>query len=307
MRDSKSTIGQIRQHSRHLVRELDIVKDVYSSSGYTLSQCHVLFELASHRSLNLVALAENLLIDKSNTSRTVKKLVELGLVKTEKVASDTRQKLFSLTPSGKKALRATTRVSNLQVEHAIENLSQEQQQLVIQGLQLYADALRKSRLQSQHTIRLIQKKDNTQVARVIRQVMTEFQAVGEGYSIVDPEVDNMHGGYRDSRSRYYVIELNKKLVGCGGIAPLTGGKRSICELRKMFFLPATRGLGLGRRLLSQLMDDARKIGYKKCYLETLDRMANANDLYQKSGFQLLDQPLGKTGHCRCDRWYALDL
>jgi len=96
-------------------------------------------------------------------------------------------------------------------------------------------------------------------------------------------------------------------VGCGGIGPLAGGDSFTCELRKMFFLPATRGLGLGRRLLLLLMDEARKRDYKKCYLETLDRMWQANELYRKNGFTLLDKPMGKTGHCSCDRWYLLNL
>lgn len=307
MASLESTINQIRQHSRQLVRELDVVKGVYLGTGYTFSQIHVMFELSIQKSLNLMELAENLLIDKSNTSRTVKKLVELGLVKAEKVTSDNRQKLFSLTAKGEKALRTTIGLADQQVEKALENLNEEQQEIVVKGLQMYSGALRKSRLQSNFTIRRIQKQDNPQLARIIRDVMTEFQAVGEGYSINDPEVDDIFGNYRDKRSCYYVIVLNDKVVGGGGIGPLTGGDKSTCELRKMFFLPATRGLGLGRRLLLQLMDDAKKRGYKRCYLETLDRMWGANELYRKNGFELLEKPLGKTGHCSCDRWYLLNL
>jgi putative acetyltransferase len=172
---------------------------------------------------------------------------------------------------------------------------------------LAVDSGRKSRLQSNYTVRVIQKQDNAQVARLIRNVMTEFQAVGEGYSIGDPEVDDMHGSYGTKRSCYYVIVLDNTVVGCGGIGPLAGGHKFTCELRKMFFLPETRGIGLGRRLLLLLMDEARKRDYRKCYLETLDRMWRANELYQKNGFQLLEKPIGKTGHRSCDRWYLLNL
>ena len=305
--NERPTISQIRQHSRQLVRELDVVKGVYLGSGYTFSQCHVMFELSIHQSLNLMELAEILLIDKSNTSRTVKSLVEQGLIRTEKVTTDSRQKMFSLTPKGEKALRATIGLADRQVESALDNLTEQQQETVIQGLQLYSGALRKSRLQSKYEIRLIQKRDTNQIARVIRGVLTEFQAVGEGYSINDPEIDDMYANYRDKRSCYYVITLDDKVVGGGGIGPLAGGDKLTCELRKMFFLSPARGLGLGRRLLLLLMDEARKRGYKKCYLETLDRMWGANELYRKNGFELLKKPLGDTGHCSCDRWYALNL
>lgn len=307
MKRPQSTVSQIRQHSRQLVRELDVVKGVCLGTGYTFSQCHVLFELSAHGKLKLMDLAEILLLDKSNTSRTVKKLVELGLVKVEKVTTDNRQKLFSLTSKGEKALRATTSLADQQVEKALENLGPDQHEQVIQGMQLYANALGKSRLQSGYSIRRILKKDNPQVAGLLRQVMTEFGAVGAGYSIDDPEVEDMFGSYRNARSCYFVIAIDGRIVGCGGIAPLKGGDRFTCELRKMFFLPETRGKGLGRRLLLQLLDEARKRGYKKCYLETLDRMTQANELYRKNGFELLEKPVGKTGHCSCDRWYLLHL
>ena len=307
MSNRKSAVRQIRQHTRQLVRELDVVKGIYLDTGYTFTQCHVLFELSTHKSLNLMSLAENLLIDKSNTSRTVKKLVELGLVQTEKVSSDNRQKRFSLTSEGEEVLRSTVRVANIQAESALDNLSEEQQQLAIEGMELYANALRKSRLQKNHAIRPIQKKDNAKVAHLIRKVLTEFEAVGEGYSIVDPEVDDMYGNYKNERSCYYVVTHENDVVGCGGIAPLKGGNKSTCELRKMFFLPKTRGIGLGRRLLLLLIHQARKRNYKRCYIETLGRMARANSLYSQSGFESLDGPLGKTGHCSCDRWYQLEL
>ena len=306
-----STVSQVRQHSRELVRELDLVKGVYLDSGHTFSQCHVMFELSMHKSLTLMELVENLLIDKSNASRTVKQLVELGVVKAEKVSSDNRQKHFRLTAKGEKALQKILGVANKQVEDALDTLNVEQQQLVIQGIQLYAGALRKSRLQANYTIRPIQKKDDAQVARLIRDVMTEFGAVGEGYSIGDAEVDAMYSSYRVKQSCYYVIALGDEVVGevvgAGGIAPLASGDKHTCELRKMFFRPEIRGLGLGRKLLQLLLDEARKRNYKKCYLETLDRMWRANELYQKNGFELLEKPLGNTGHGACDRWYAREL
>ena len=80
-RESSETLRDVRKHARQLVRELDVVKPAYMDTGLTLTQCHVLFELSANRSLNLSQLVERLLIDKSNLSRTVKRLVQLGFVK----------------------------------------------------------------------------------------------------------------------------------------------------------------------------------------------------------------------------------
>jgi putative acetyltransferase len=303
----KKKVAEVRRHSRLLVRELDVVKGVYLNSGYTFTQCHVLFELSTDKSLGLMEIAERLLLDKSNTSRTVKKLVELGLVKSRKAAGDGRQKFFSLSAKGEKVLRATVNLADDQVANALDNLSDTQRETVIEGLRLYGNALRKSRLQSDFEIRPIQKKDDPEMASVIREVMTEFGAVGEGYSINDPEVDSMTANYRHKEACYYVITKGDSVVGGGGIACLEGGTDTVAELRKMFFLPEARGVGLGRKLLRLLLDQARKRGYKKCYLETLDRMGQANKLYLKNGFQPLEQTMGNTGHCSCDKFYLLEL
>ena len=307
MSNSERTVKKIRQHSRQMIRELDVIRGAYLDTGFTLSQCHVLFELSQHGPLNLMQIAENLLIDKSNTSRTVKKLVELGVVQSERVRSDSRQKLFSLTKKGQKVLNNTTSLANDQVHRALEHLDEQQRLTVTEGLRLYSAALKKSRRQAGCQIRLIRKSDDKEVARLLRQVLTEFGAVGEGYSIEDPEVDAMSVAYRDAGSCYYIITQAERIVGCGGIAPLAGGKREVCELQKMFLLPEVRGIGLGRKLLGLLLDEACAKGYKQCYLETLDRMVRASELYVRNGFELLKKPMGSTGHCSCDRWYLKNL
>jgi len=151
--------------------------------------------------------------------------------------------------------------------------------------------------------RRIRPEDNATVAHIIRKVMTEFDCVGEGYSINDPEVEDMAGAYAQNGFVFLVLEQEGQIIGCGGIAPLAGGKADTCELRKMYFLPEARGKGLGRKLLELCLNEARQLGYKKCYLETVARMNKANRLYQKAGFELLEAPLGKTGHDSCDSQY----
>ncbi len=156
-------------------------------------------------------------------------------------------------------------------------------------------------------IRLIRPADNPAVAQIIRQVMTEFGAVGCGFSIEDSEVDSMYEAYSTSGSAFYVIEHNNRLQGCGGIAPLTAGEPGVCELRKMYFLQELRGSGLGSRLLAILLKAARDAGYTNCYLETMDNMSRARQLYLKHGFQPIEKPLGNTGHGSCNCFMAMDL
>ncbi|GHE38436.1 GNAT family N-acetyltransferase [Vulcaniibacterium thermophilum] len=156
-------------------------------------------------------------------------------------------------------------------------------------------------------IRPIAPADDADVARIIRTVMPEFGAVGEGFAINDPEVDWMYRAYSAPRSAYFVVEVGGRVVGGGGVAPLEGGDADTCELRKMYFLPDARGLGAGRALIDRCLDAARAFGFKRCYLETLCGMDAAIRLYERTGFRRLPGPLGNTGHGGCNTFYALDL
>ena len=118
------------------------------------------------------------------------------------------------------------------------------------------------------------------MAGIVRSVMTEFGACGQGFAINDPEVNHMSRAY---------------------------GGPGVCELRKMYFLPDARGRGHGRRMLEHCLATARTLGYRRCYLETLTGMDAAMHLYSKAGFKPLCAPLGTTGHSGCDRWFARDL
>ena len=153
-------------------------------------------------------------------------------------------------------------------------------------------------------IRRIEARDDADVALVIRTVMPELGASGAGFAIVDPEVDAMHAAYSGPAQAYFVVvSSDDRVVGGAGVAPLAGGETGVCELRKMYILRKARGAGAGRALLARCLDEARTLGFTRCYLETLTGMDAAMYLYEQAGFRRLDGPLGATGHFGCDRWY----
>jgi putative acetyltransferase len=160
---------------------------------------------------------------------------------------------------------------------------------------------------SEHLIRLISRADDAAVAAVIRSVLPEFTASTRGCAIADAEVDAMSQAYCAPRSAYFVVEAGGEVVGGAGVAPLTGGQFEMCELRKMYFLHAARGHGVGALLLRHCLRVARGFGYQICYLETLSGMDAALHLYARAGFRPLREPQGATGHYVCDRWFALEL
>ena len=156
-------------------------------------------------------------------------------------------------------------------------------------------------------IRSLTPADNAAVAAIIQTVMPEFGADGPGFAIHDPEVLAMHAAYDRVGAAYFVVESDGRVLGGAGVAPLDGGPDGVCELRKMYFLPDLRGRGAGAALMTHCLDAARALGHRQCYLETLRGMDQAQKLYERSGFQRLDGPMGSTGHFGCNRFYLLTL
>ena len=152
-------------------------------------------------------------------------------------------------------------------------------------------------------IRPIEARDDAAMAEIIRRVMPEFGAGGPGFAIHDSEVDAMSAAYAAPRHRYFVVELDGRVAGGGGIAPLAGGDAGTCELRKMYFMPGLRGRGAGRALMEHCLGFAREARFVRCYLETLTGMDAAERLYRASGFKKIAGPMGATGHFGCNRFY----
>lgn len=156
-------------------------------------------------------------------------------------------------------------------------------------------------------IREIKKEDNQAVAQLIRSVFDEMEIPKTGTAYEDPYLDLMFEEYNKPKSVYFVVEKEGKIAGCCGIAPLENGDPTICELQKMYFLPETRGLGIGSRMMEKCLQQARSFGFKKCYIETMPFMYAAQKLYKKSGFEYLDAPMGSTRHTSCPVWMLKEL
>ena len=156
-------------------------------------------------------------------------------------------------------------------------------------------------------VRKIEQKDNVAVAEIIRTVLIEMGSPKVGTAYADPNLDTMFETYQKINSIYFVVGQEGKVIGGAGIQQLDNGEETICELQKMYFLPEARGLGVGSKMIALCLQKAKEFGFKKCYLETMPFMIDAQKLYKKSGFYNIDGPMGNTGHSYCSVWMLKDL
>ena len=156
-------------------------------------------------------------------------------------------------------------------------------------------------------IRPINESDNKHISVILREVLIEMDIPRIGSAYEDPEINNMYESYQSNRSIYFVVEENNKILGGAGINQLKNGDVNICELQKMYFHKSIRGRGIGDKMIELCLNFAVKSNYKKCYIETMPNMVDAQKLYIKKGFEYIDNPLGNTGHKACPIWMLKNL
>lgn len=80
---------------------------------------------------------------------------------------------------------------------------------------------------------------------------------------------------------FYLVKVDDKLAGMGGLRSLGGG---IAEIKRIYFRPEFRGLGLGDVMLKRLLTDAKGFGYRRACLDTALFMKAAHRLYEDHDF-----------------------
>jgi putative acetyltransferase len=97
----------------------------------------------------------------------------------------------------------------------------------------------------------------------------------------EEELAGLPGGYAPPRGQLLVADAGAELAGCVACRAHAPG---VCEMKRLFVRPAFRGLGLGRRLIQRLADEAAIAGYSEMVLDTLPVMRDAIGLYRSAGF-----------------------
>ena len=71
-------------------------------------------------------------------------------------------------------------------------------------------------------------------------------------------------------------------IGCGALTPIDA---STGEIKRMWVAPEARGLGVARRLLEAIENQARQSGVTRVVLDTNRALTQAQALYRKAGYR----------------------
>jgi putative acetyltransferase len=150
-------------------------------------------------------------------------------------------------------------------------------------------------------IRDAEREDQETIRSIVFSVLREYGLTPDPEE-TDSDLEDIDAHYIRRGGMFRVVEDESgAIVGCGGLYPLSETEG---EIRKMYLLPRARGRGMGRALLEDLTDGARRRRYQRIVLETAAVLREAIALYRKVGFVEITR---EQMACRCDQAFALEL
>jgi len=117
----------------------------------------------------------------------------------------------------------------------------------------------------------------------------------------DEELKHLEAKYGPPDGRLYLALCNGLPAGCIGLRKID---KETCEMKRLYVRPQFRGQQIGKRLVSQVIADAKEIGYAHMLLDTFPFLDHAIHIYQTCGFYEIerynDNPLDNFVYMKLD-------
>jgi DNA-binding MarR family transcriptional regulator len=268
-------VAQVRRFNRTVTQRIGVLNDNFLASDRSLGQNRLLWEIGAD-GCDVRELRSRLDLDSGYASRLLRALEGGGLIVIEPSAADGRVRTARLTDAGRRELATLDRRSDEAAAAILQPLNARQRDRLVTAM---AEV---ERLLIASTVHVRECDPRHPDARFCLQTYYAELAhrFTDGYDpaispIADDEMTPPAG-------LLLVASLHGEPVGCGALLLLPD---AVGYAKRMWVAPSVRGLGLGRRLLSELEDQARTRGVRLMRLETKNELAEAVTMYRTSGYR----------------------
>jgi DNA-binding MarR family transcriptional regulator/predicted N-acetyltransferase YhbS len=277
-------VAAVRRFSRFYTRAIGALQEGLLQSRFSLAEARVLYELAQKPVTTATELRQELDLDSGYLSRIVQRFERGGLIVRAASAMDRRQSMLALTDAGRDAFAPLDARSREEVGALLARLPEPAQASLVTAMARIETLLGADQsapwLLRQHRPGDI----GWVVARHGALYAEEFGLDARFEASVAQVAGGFLAAHDPARERCWIAERNGVNVGSVFLARKSD---DVAKLRLLIVEPAARGLGIGRRLVTECIGFARETGYRRITLWTNDVLVAARAIYQRSGFNLV--------------------
>ncbi|MDH2384719.1 bifunctional helix-turn-helix transcriptional regulator/GNAT family N-acetyltransferase [Bradyrhizobium sp. CER78] len=266
-------VSRVRRFNRAVTSAVGALDTSFLGRGRPLGAARVLNAIG-HGRADVGDIRDYLGLDSGLMSRLLRSLEDEELIETTAHEDDARRRIAKLTAAGKREFNAYEAISNRQAKDFLAHHSQ--REALLAAMDLIASAL------GRDGTALHEMDPRSEEARYcLGEYYAELaQRFKQGFDVKlsrDPDAKDMVR----PRGSFIVAVSDGLPLGCVG---LKGGGREYAEIKRLWVAPAARGLGLGRRLMDTAEHAARELGIALLRLDTNSALAEAGQLYRRSGW-----------------------
>ncbi|HEX8943229.1 MAG TPA: helix-turn-helix domain-containing GNAT family N-acetyltransferase [Gemmatimonadaceae bacterium] len=290
MRQIEQRAEAVREFNRFYTRRIGALGEGHLESKFSLTEVRVLFELANRHHPTASEIAETLGLDRGYLSRTLRSFQKRGLVTTKAGPNDRRRALLRLTAAGRRAFSPLDARAREEIVAMLQPLPAADQRHILDAMRAIRTSLGRSDAPSAgrtspYMLRSHRPGDMGWV--VHRHGVLYFEEYGwdERFeAIVARVVADFIDHFDPARERCWIAERDGEIVGSIFVVAKS---KTVAKLRLLLVEPSARGLGLGSRLVDEVIRFARQAGYKKIILWTQRELTAARRIYAAAGFKLV--------------------
>jgi len=282
---SPNQIAEVRAFNRFYTRQIGLLNEGLLKSEFALSEARVLYELGSRDSLTAADLCRDLGLDPGYLSRMLKKFETRKLVSRRASDTDGRQSILTLTNQGRTAFERLNRASEAEIGVLLGRLPPPDRERLVKCMADVHRTLGADRRTGEpYILRPPEPGDYGWI--VHRQTVLYHLEYGwdETYEALAAKiVGEFILNFDAAWERCWVAERDGAVVGS---IFCVKASETMAKLRLLYVDPSARGLGIGSRLVDEVIRFTRARGYKTLTLWTNDVLVSARRIYEAAGFEL---------------------
>ena len=283
-----SHVSAVRAFNRFYTQRIGVLQRGVLQSPYSLTEVRVLYELANGPDLTATEIQRLLGVDPGYLSRILRNFERSGMLLRQRSQKDGRQSLIRLTAQGRKVFAALNARQSRDVQRMLQSVAAPARKKLIGSMQAIQKVLNGKPAESGKVSLRTHRPGDMGWVMFRHSILynSEYGWDERFEALVGEIVVNFIKDFDAGRERCWIAELDGERVGSVFLVKDTA---NVAKLRLLLVEPVARGHGVGKLLVSECIDFARKAGYAKITLWTNSVLDAARHIYEATGFKLVKE------------------